>query len=345
MRLGGSLACASLGASLDETSANSQMVSVTVNVPVDFASEAGQALPSQLCYILPGPPKLWTGGDIIGFAMKKARGTFRELKAALQACVFSGTIQYASIVDYRLPNHLPQALLNGRQLKVLHQINPPSLELLRRLEMCAILPSSLCFHYSCASFIHWADKHTAKAAAIECLGDLILRPEGLEGKLTGCTALRPCPSVKKLGLSVTTGRYRCERFRDWASPNTAADLRHLFPNLEIIGLNLEVSYDCDTNLFSRLLDLLQHFTGAGIVILSFEVLLVQLQSNSRKRDERLHSLCEDLRVAGVEMTRPVKTRSTKEFPCDGFAIPASLWLSAPATVRMGISSAVWETVW
>ena len=74
------------------------------------------------------------------------------------------------------------------------------------------------------------------------------------------------------------------------------------------------------------------------------MLLIQLPSSARKRDERIQSLQEQLREAGVDVTMPVRARSTKEVP-DGFVLPASLWLSAPAAVCQGVSSALWQTVW
>ena len=77
---------------------------------------------------------------------------------------------------------------------------------------------------------------------------------------------------------------------------------------------------------NRQMNLLQILTRAGIRVLSFEVVLIQLPSSPKKREERLQSLLAELRAAGVDVTRPARARSTREFPCDGFVCPASLWL-------------------
>ncbi len=93
------------------------------------------------------------------------------------------------------------------------------------------------------------------------------------------------------------------------------------------------------------MNLLDIFINAGISILSFEVLLIQLPSSPKKRDERLQSLFGELRAVGVNVTKPVRARSTREIPCDGFVLPAALSLCAPAAVCQGVSSALWQTVW
>ena len=63
------------------------------------------------------------------------------------------------------------------------------------------------------------------------------------------------------------------------------------------------------------------------------------------RDARLLALEEQMRAAGVKMSAPPRARSTKEVPCDGFAIPASLCLSAPPQVCRGVDAALWQIVW
>jgi len=343
MRMGGALSCGRYsGAALAEASMTSQRVCIAVDVPIDLAGEAAWPLPSRLRAALPGPRDMWAAGGIVGFGMKKARGTYTELKAALRACVADGTVRYASLTDNRLPTHLPHVLLEEGQQAMLHQPGPPSPELLAKLALFKSLPAALCFHRSCSCFTHWAARHPERAQAVKCLGDFILRPEGLRWEDRG--ALRPCPHVKKLGLAITTGRYS-ERVPAWAATTVAETLHKVFPHLTEIGVNLECSYECRADHVLQIMSLFEHFANVGVRVLSFEVFVIQLPSSARKRDERVELLSGQMRAAGVELTRAVRTRSTKEVPCDGFVLPAALWLSAPAAVCQGVSSAMWDTVW
>ncbi len=216
--------------------------------------------------------------------------------------------------------------------------------MLAKLALFETLPATLCFHRNCTCFLHWASKHATKARAVECLGDIILCPEGLRGGWDQSAAPYQFPYVKRIGLSITTGRYS-ERVSTWAPTDVAENLFKTFPNLNKIGLNLEVSYESTSDGLLKIVNLLRLLADAGVHILSYEALLIQLPSSARKRDERIQSLQEQLREAGVDVTRPVRARSTKEVPCDGFVLPASLWMSAPAAVCQGISSALWQTVW
>ena len=342
MRLGGALSCGPYyGPALGATSMTSKRVTVAVDVPIDLAGETkGWPLLSRLRSALPGPRDMWMAGAIVGFGSKKSRGTLPEFQQALRACVADGAVRYASLTDNRLPKHLPQALLEGGQLAMLHQVSPPSPELFARLALLETLPVALCFHRNCTCFLHWAAKQATKVRAVECLGDIILIPEGLKG---GCDQSAPFPYVTRIGLSITTGRYS-ERVRTWAPTAVAENLLKTFPNLHKIGLNLEISYECNSDGLLQIMNLLLILASSGVHILSFEVLLIQLPSSARKRDERIQSLQEQLREAGVDVTMPVRARSTKEVP-DGFLLPASLWLSAPAAVCQGVSSALWQTVW
>ena len=216
--------------------------------------------------------------------------------------------------------------------------------MLAKLALFETLPATLCFHRNCTCFLHWASKHATKARAVECLGDIILCPEGLRGGWDQSAAPYQFPYVTRIGLSITTGRYS-ERVCTWVPSAVAENLLETFPNVHKIGLNLEVSYECGSNGLLPIMNLFLILARFGVHILSFELHLIQLPSSARKRDERIQSLQEQLREAGVDVTRPVRARSTKEVPCDGFVLPASLWMSAPAAVCQGISSALWQTVW
>ncbi len=343
MRLGGALSCGPYyGPALGATSMTSKRVTVAVDVPIDLAGETkGWPLLSRLRSALPGPRDMWMAGAIVGFGSKKSRGTYAELKEALRACVADGAVRYASLTDNRLPKHLPQVLFEGGQLAMLHQPGLPCPELLTKLALFESPPAALCFHRSCSCFLRWAARHAERAKAVECLGDFILRPEGLIWE--DQEALRPCPHVKRLGLAITTGRYN-ERVPARASSTVAETLLKVFPDLRQIGVNLECSYESRVDHVLQIMGVFELFADLGVHILSFEVLLIQLPSSARKRDERIQSLQEQLREAGVDVTMPVRARSTKEVP-DGFLLPASLWLSAPAAVCQGVSSALWQTVW
>ncbi len=344
MRLGGRLSSGPHGTSFDETSMTNTTLILSVDVPIDWAGaqQESRPLPERLLAILPGPPRLWrTGATIVGLAMKKPRGTSRELVAALQTCLFDQPTRYVSIADNRLPKHLPHSVYEG-QLAVLHQVGTPSHDLLAKLELFKTPPAALCFHRSCTCFLSWAANHASKARHVECLGDVVLTPEGLQGGWGALTT--PCPHVTKIGLSISTGRYS-ERAQSWVSLVVADVIMKMFPSLRTVGLNLEVSYESAMSHQTSIMNLLAVFTNASISILSFEVLLIQLPSNPKKRDKRLQSLLGGLRAVGVDVTKPPHARSTKEVPCDGFLIPASLSLCAPAVVSRAVSSALWQTVW
>jgi len=345
MRLGGALSCGHYyGPALGATSMTSRRVSVAVDVPIDIAGETGWPLPSRLRSVLPGPREMWTAGAIVGFGTKKSRGTLQELRAGLLACVAEGATRFVSLSDNRLPNHLPRALLEGRQLAMLHQVCPPGPELLAKFALFETLPAALCFHRSCEYFLGWAANNATKARDVECLGDIILNPEGLKGGWGQSAGRHPLSHVKKIGLSITTGRYS-ERVSSWEPTGVAENLFKTFPNLHKIGINLEVSYESASDGLMKIMNLLRLLADAGVHILSYEALLIQLPSSARKREERLQAIQEQLLEAGVSVTTPVRARSTKELPCDGFVLPASLWLSAPAAVCQGVSSALWQTVW
>ena len=115
LRLGGRLSSGPNGASFDETSMTNTTLILSVDVPIDWAAQQeSRTLPERLLKTLPGPPWLWrTGATIIGLAMKKPRGTYRELVRALQACLQDQPIRYVSLADSRLLKHLPQSVYEG----------------------------------------------------------------------------------------------------------------------------------------------------------------------------------------------------------------------------------------
>ena len=88
-------------------------------------SENQRFLLGRLQATLPGPRKLWKGnGTIVGLCLKSPRGTYPELTEALQACTANGPLKYFCMTDVRLPQHLPEVLLEDSQLEVLHFVGP-----------------------------------------------------------------------------------------------------------------------------------------------------------------------------------------------------------------------------
>jgi len=343
MRLGGALSCGRYyGAAFAEVPMTSRRIQIAADVPIDIAGETSWPLLSRLRTALPGPREMWSAGAIVGFGTKKARGTYTEMREALRICAAGGTARYVSMSDNRLPKHLPAALFESDQLAMLHQAGSPSQEVLNKLTLFVALPKALCFHRGCSLFLRWASAHEEKAQAVQCLGDFILRPEGLLWE--DQSALRPRSHVKKIGLAITTGRYSA-RVPTWTSATVAETLLKVFPELREIGVNLECSYESTPDHVQQIMALFQRFTDMGVRVSTFEVYLIQLPSSASKREERLELLSGQMRAVGVELTRPARARSTKEVPCDGFLLPAALWLSSPTAVSQGVTSALWETVW
>ena len=149
-------------------------------------------------------------------------------------------------------------------------------------------------------------------------------------------------NVKRLGLSITTGRYASERSAQWTAEDVAATITKTFPRLDTIAVNLEISYESVEN---PIMELLQAFTAAGIRVVAFEVFLIQLPTSPRKRDARLKTICLQLRESKVVVTIAPRARPVHEVPSDGFSLPAILSLCAPAVVQRSVTAALWETVW
>ena len=346
MRLGGVLRrSATFGASLD-ASLTSETLVVPVDVPIDFAAlDSERPLPQRLYQTLPGPREMWLpGASIVGFCNKKSRGTFLELQRGMVACISSDSLQYVSLTDGRLPRHIPREIFSLRPgLKVLHYEGAPDADFLEQLPLYKHVPTALCFHRSCVCFLAWAKRNPATARYVECLGDVILTPHGLQGGWAIDVA-PPTPFVKQLGLAITTRRHSGHH-QTWTAEGVAAILLSTFPYLETVGLNLEISCQSDVNHQKTIMKLLHTLSRARIRLFSFEVFLIQLPSSPKKRDARLESLQEDLQTAGVEMMRAPQTRTAKGVPNDGFEIPAALALSTPAVVSRAVSAALWDVVW
>ncbi len=341
LRLGGRLIAGPHTASFAETSMKSTMLTITVDVPIDWAAQEATPLPQRLLSQLPGPRKLWKEGAlIIGVGFKKPRGTHAEFKGALQACA-PQELRYLSMTDSRLPQHLPRPIIEESSLEVLHYAGAPTPEFLGKLQLFTHLPKAISFHRSCMYFLAWAAKNPELAGNVQCLGDVSLTPEGLQD---WCRHVPVSSYVRKLGLSITTGRYT-ERSARWRAEDVFGVIMRTLPQLHTIGLNLEISYQCTEQHQETIMDLLAIVDKAGVRIVSFDVLLIQLPSSSRKRAERLESLSRELRERGVHMTQDPRPRNTKEIPSDGFEIPASLSLSAPSVVSRSVASALWQTVW
>ena len=340
MRLGGALTCGQYyAAALRSAAMTDRRVCIAIDVPVDLAGRTEWPLPSRLRSILPGPREMWTAGVVVGFGMKKSRGTYHELRDALAACAAQGTLRFASLTDTRLPKHLPKAMMQGSQLEMLHQCCPDR-ELLAKLSLFDKAPAALCFNNSCACFFQWAEQHPQKADSVHTLGDFVLQPSGL--KLWNGYATRSA-HIKRIGLSITTFRYK-DNVDVWTPPDIADKILTTFPGLEMIGINVEISYECPPKRVEQLMQLLT-LLAAAVELRSYEVHLIQLPPSSSKRAQRLTLHSEQLTAAGVKITTPPRAWSTKEVPVDGFSLPASLWLSAPDQVCRGIDSALWHTVW
>ena len=332
MRLGGRLLLGPCGETLERTPLTSATLLVTMDAPIDWAGQPGSLL-RRLLLQLPGPRKVWKDGRIVGLGFKKPRGTCQEMQAALLACA-TQELGVLSLTDARFPKHLPPWVYEC-SIEVLHYAGPPTADLLAKLELFKSAPKCLCFHRSALCFLTWAAQHPEKSRGVKCLGDLILTPEGLQG---WCARNPPARHVTKIGLAITTGRYG-ERSVSWQAEAVAESIMNKFPNLRVVAVNLEVSYECQVGHQAAVLALLRHMVRAGVRVVTYDVLLIQLPSSARKRDGQLHSLDHELRQTGVAMIRKPKARSTKNIPCDGFDVPAVLSLCAPPAVSQDLSLA------
>ena len=333
MRLGGRLLLGPCGETLDQTPMTSQTLLLTMDAPIDWVGQPGSLL-ARLLPLLPGPRKVWKDGAIAGFGFKKPRGTSREMRGALQACAVPN-LGVVSLTDARFPKHLPPWLYEECALDVLHYAGAPTPEFLAKLELFKILPKALCFHRSAPCFLTWAAQHPEKSLGVECLGDIILTPEGFQGWCSHCP---PAQHITKIGMAITTGRYS-ERSVNWHAEAAAETIMNKFPNLRIVAVNLEISYEVQLGHQTAIIELLRHIVGKGVRVVTYDVLLIQLPSSAKKRDGKLQSLYHELRQTGVAMAKKPKARSTKDVPCDGFEVPAALSLCAPPAVSQDLSLA------
>ena len=93
------------------------------------------------------------------------------------------------------------------------------------------------------------------------------------------------------------------------------------------------------------MDLLRMLRRVNIKVLTYEVFLIHLRGGNKFRTTKLRELKEQLESASVTIMKEPRMRTTKEIPCDGFAIPASLALSTPELVAEEVSEAIWKSVW
>ena len=186
---------------LATTSMTSKTLTVTVEAPIDWTGGLPGPLEVGLRRVLPGPTRVWTkdSAKVVGFVMKKARGTWRELRAALNA-IPPQSLRYISMTDGRLPRHMPAAVCDeSASLELLHHEGAPTPAVLNYLDGFAKLPRALCFHLEATCFLHWAAAHPELAKDVEALGDVVLCHAGLS---RWCPGVKPGIHVKKLGLSV-----------------------------------------------------------------------------------------------------------------------------------------------
>ena len=125
----------------------------------------------------------------------------------------------------------------------------------------------------------------------------------------------------------------------------ASAILKIFPKLREIGLNLEVSCESKGIHQKEIMKLLRLMRSAGVRVVGYEVLLIQLPSSQRLRSDKLMALRTALRRSGVHFFKEPRARSTKEFPCDGFRIPASFSMNVPRVVAKVASDSLWQSVW
>ena len=111
----------------------------------------------------------------------------------------------------------------------------------------------------------------------ECFGDVVLRPHGFEYDPRG----PPIESVTTLGLSITTSRYNENNHRLW-NPSVIYDtLSRVFPSLQKIAVNLEISCEAHCTRVDAIMTMLRRFHDDGIALISYEVRLIQLPTSAR----------------------------------------------------------------
>ena len=125
-------------------------------------------------------------------------------------------------------------------------------------------------------------------------------------------------------------------------PNAVAEaLMQAFPNLEMIGLNLQVSFQEDASMFEAVCTLLSVLVSKNVNIKSYEVYLVMLPKSRRKRDSFMNMMTDRLFRIGVKFTQFIRARTRRGVPVDGFRLPAVLHMSLPSCVRKAVDRALW----
>ena len=201
-------------------------------------------------------------------------------------------------------------------------------------------PRAVCFQSACNRFFTWLSQHQRHSEVTDTVGDLALTPEGL---VAGHVLENTTSHVSKLGICIMTGREKTTCL--WEATSIAKQLQESFPNLRLIAVHLEVSCVCDPAHQAAIMDLLRMLRCANIKVLTYEVFLIHLRGGNKFRTTKLRELKEQLQSAGVTIMKEPRTRTTKEIPSDGFAIPASLALSTPELVAEEVSEAIWKSVW
>ena len=125
-------------------------------------------------------------------------------------------------------------------------------------------------------------------------------------------------------------------------PNAVAEaLMQAFPNLEMIGLNLQVSFQEDASMFEAVCDLLSELIWKGIKVESYEVYLVLLPKSKPRRIAFMKGMTVRLLEIGVKMTQFIRARTRKGVPVDGFRLPAVLHMTLPSSVSKAVDRALW----
>ena len=176
---------------------------------------------------------------------------------------------------------------------------------------------------------------------IATIRDFILIPRGL---FPGRISQTAGSYVSKLGICITTGQGKCAF--SWNAANIAKNIQESFPNVRVIGVNLKISCVCDPQHQEAIIELLRILTRASIKILTFDVFLIQMRGRKKLRDTKLKALHERLRnCAGLTIMKKPRFRTTEETPSHGFALPASVALTAPDVVAEEVKAAIWHSFW
>ena len=313
MRLGGRLS----GPIVDEDallSGGSPLISF--RVPLDLAAQC--AMPRHLLEHLPGPKDWWKmeEASVAGYVGSTGGGTFKEISKALQS-IGPGSA-FIGITDNRVYKNWPATFYEAPPA-VIYFDGGPTCATMAALKCFPTSPKAIIFRRSCIGLL-W----TPRQRNTECLGDVVLRPHGFEYDHRG----PPISSVTALGLSITTARHK-EHRRLWDVVAIHDTLRLVFPNLQRIALNLEISCEAHCTHIDAIMAMLHKFHHGGITLTSYEVRLIQLPTSARMQQRLLREMSENLAASGVRMQQLAEAKNSKSIPYDGFCLPAALYMSAP----------------